>query len=83
MRLWRGVVARLVALELGVQSVVRGRDVRERGQERDVVLVDAVAEGHVVALQHAGDHAERLVGDVVAGDVPLYAGLDTMKLIAD
>ena len=30
-------------------------------------------------------HKQRhdLVGDVVAGDVPLYAGLDTMKLIAD
>ena len=25
-------------------------------------------------------HRHDLVGDVVAGDVPLYAGLDTMKL---
>ena len=27
-------------------------------------------------------HRRDLVGDVVAGDVPLYAGLDTMKLLA-
>src|SRR4051794_36858055 len=61
----RRVVTRLHALQLRVESAVRRRDVWERGQERDVVLVDAVSERDLVALQEPGDDAELDVRDVV------------------
>src|SRR4051812_41286220 len=62
---WGPGVGRLVALELRVEAVVRRGDVRERRAERDVVLVDAVPEGQLVALQVAADDAQGDVGDVV------------------
>lgn len=55
-----------------------------RGLRADAPLLDAwlrFAEQPVTPFTIPG-HKQRLdlVGDVVAGDVPLYAGLDTMKL---
>src|SRR5215218_3237690 len=59
-RIGRGrAVGRLAALELRVEAAVRCRDVGERGAERHVVDVDAVAQGQLVALQEAADDAER------------------------
>src|SRR3954470_12982880 len=59
------VVARLRALQVRIEPVVRRCHVREGIEERDVVLVDTVAQWDVVALQGAGDDAERLVGHVI------------------
>jgi arginine decarboxylase len=55
-----------------------------RGLRRDAPLLDAwlrFREAPPIPFTIPG-HKQRtdLVGDVVAGDVPLYAGLDTMKL---
>lgn len=55
-----------------------------RGLRRDAPLLDAwlrFAENPPTPFTIPGHKQRRdLVGDVVAGDVPLYAGLDTMKL---
>ena len=55
-----------------------------RGLRSDAPLFDAWLTFHEQALTPftIPGHKQRhdLVGDVVAGDVPLYAGLDTMKL---
>jgi lysine decarboxylase len=55
-----------------------------RGLRRDAPLLDAWLAFHeqVRTPFTIPGHKQRLdlVGDVVAGDVPLYAGLDTMKL---
>jgi len=55
-----------------------------RGLRADAPLLDAWLRFHEVAPTPftIPGHKQRhdLVGDVVAGDVPLYAGLDTMKL---
>ncbi|MBL0747839.1 aminotransferase class I/II-fold pyridoxal phosphate-dependent enzyme [Nocardioides baculatus] len=57
-----------------------------RGLRADAPLLDAWLRFHEVAPTPftIPGHKQRhdLVGDVVAGDVPLYAGLDTMKLTA-
>ena len=50
----------------GVEAAVRSREVRERGQERLVVLVHPVAERHLVALQEPGHDLDLDVHDVVA-----------------
>lgn len=55
-----------------------------RGLRSDAPLLDAwlrFQENPVIPFTIPGHKQRRdLVGDVVAGDVPLYAGLDTMKL---
>jgi lysine decarboxylase len=57
-----------------------------RGLRDDAPLLDAWLRFHEAAPTPftIPGHKQRhdLVGDVVAGDVPLYAGLDTMKLTA-
>lgn len=57
-----------------------------RGLRRDAPLLDAWLRFHEqppTSFTIPGHkHRHDLVGDVVAGDVPLYAGLDTMKLSA-
>ena len=72
-RTWgrRGPVPIVDGLELRAVSSVRvrtrlrRRHVRERGSGTAVVLVDAVPERHLVALQGAGDDLELDVDDVV------------------
>src|SRR3954451_2837171 len=64
-------VPRLRPLGQAAEAVVRQGDVGERGPERQVVLVDAVAERDLLAAllglqQRAGDHAQLDVGHVVA-----------------
>jgi arginine decarboxylase len=55
-----------------------------RGLRRDAPLLDAWLRFHEQRSTPftipGHKHRHDLVGDVVAGDVPLYAGLDTMKL---
>jgi lysine decarboxylase len=57
-----------------------------RGRRGDAPLLDAwlrFQERPPTAFTIPGHkHRTDLVGDVIAGDVPLYAGLDTMKLTA-
>src|SRR6185436_12123233 len=47
-------------------ALVRGCDVGEVAEVRHVVAVDAVAEGHLLALEEAGDCLLLDVDDVVA-----------------
>ncbi|MET3804236.1 lysine decarboxylase [Nakamurella sp. UYEF19] len=55
-----------------------------RGLRRDAPLLDAWLtfheQDHTPFTIPGHKHRLDLVGDVIAGDVPLYAGLDTMKL---
>ena len=74
------------AARLGGGATVRSRTVPTdpRGLRDDAPLLDAWLRFHEqppTPFTIPG-HKQRhdLVGDVVAGDVPLYAGLDTMKL---